>query len=278
MRKFKILATTGWVVAAIALGMTATSWASAGGAPVGGSGAGAPGAPHASVVLRPLQVDAVFRAIAPCRIVDTRLKGGPIGNQQSRTYFVGGTTGFTPQGGKNGGCGIPVGATAIAASLTAPTPTGLGAIRAWPNGSAEPIATVLSYSQNITASSGATLSIATSPGAALRIKNYRGPTNLFIDVTGYYAQQIEARVNADGTLASATSRILSVSKTGTGRYAITVDVDVSQCSITVTPYATNGMFVSASETEGTKARVDLSNLPTSTATPADGPFYVQIAC
>src|SRR6478735_2984629 len=90
-----------------------------------------------------------LRAITPCRIVDTREGTGtghtPIGNLQTRTYFVGGTFGFAPQGGKPGGCGIPVGATAIATTFIAVNPTNKGGLRAWPNGQPEPTANVLNY-------------------------------------------------------------------------------------------------------------------------------------
>ena len=102
------------VAAGAAIGMTASAWASGGGAPKG------PFPParlrHAidpSVLSErpPVHVDSTFVPIAPCRIVDTLLAGGALGNGVTRTFYVGGTTNFTAQGGKPGGCGIPINAT-----------------------------------------------------------------------------------------------------------------------------------------------------------------------
>ena len=67
-----------------------------------------------------------YVAVTPCRIIDTRNGAGvnntPFSALQTRTFSVGGTTGFTAQGGKSGGCGIPVGAVGVAATLTAAEP------------------------------------------------------------------------------------------------------------------------------------------------------------
>ena len=60
-----------------------------------------------------------FHPVTACRIVSTKGHGGPLGATTTRSYFVVGGVNFQPQGGHQGGCGIPVGATQIVARLTA---------------------------------------------------------------------------------------------------------------------------------------------------------------
>ncbi len=52
---------------------------------------------------------------------------------------------------------------------------------------------------------------------------------LVIDVQGFYAPQIQATVNLDGTLGDHTSRVVSSSRPATGQYTVTVDRNVSGC-------------------------------------------------
>jgi hypothetical protein len=88
--------------------------------------------------------DLLFTPIAPCRIIDTRLAGGPVSTQ--RNFLVAGPTGFPAQGGNNGGCGIPFGpATAVVINLIGVEAQGAGDFRAWAFPAAAPLASVLNY-------------------------------------------------------------------------------------------------------------------------------------
>src|SRR5262245_24623832 len=58
--------------------------------------------------------DLVFSPVNPCRIIDTRLAGGPIAGGTQRSFVVTGSADFEAQGGTAGGCGIPDGAAAVA--------------------------------------------------------------------------------------------------------------------------------------------------------------------
>src|ERR1700748_2846374 len=51
--------------------------------------------------------DLQFVPINPCRVADTRLATGALGNNASKNFLVRGTAGFTTQGGTSGGCCIP---------------------------------------------------------------------------------------------------------------------------------------------------------------------------
>lgn len=79
----------------------------------------------------------------PCRVVDTRVAGGQVPANGQRTWQVTGTTGFAPQGGT--ACGVPTGATAVEATVTAVGPSTTGFLRIWPAGGPVPTATILNY-------------------------------------------------------------------------------------------------------------------------------------
>lgn len=78
------------------------------GAPVTQSGAGLKlSAPQvvAPQTLGATTSDLVFTPITPCRIVDTRLAGGPIAGNFTRSFFAINTASFAVQGGSATNCG-----------------------------------------------------------------------------------------------------------------------------------------------------------------------------
>lgn len=92
--------------------------------------------------------DLIFTPVAPCRIIDTRLAGGILAAETSRSFFVAGTTGFPTQGGKAGGCGVPEGATAAVLNIVAVTPAGPGNLVTFAYDEptpATPLASVINY-------------------------------------------------------------------------------------------------------------------------------------
>ncbi len=88
------------------------------------------------------QADLVYTPVTPCRILDTRLAGGPIPAGTTRDVLVTGDT--TAQGGAN--CGIPFGpATAAVLNFVAVGPAGPGDLRVTPFGTAMPNASIVNY-------------------------------------------------------------------------------------------------------------------------------------
>lgn len=170
----------------------------------------------------------LFVPVTPCRVVDTRGAVGPITSGQTRTYYIGGTFGFAPQGGTSGGCGIPGGAKAVSATFTAVNPTKSGYLRAWAAGQAEPGATLLNYATN-SIGIGSVVPLQDAQGK-LSVKNYQGPTHLVIDVNGYYIQQLQAYISSSGTVLDQSGRLVSATRTGTGTYTLVWDRDISSCS------------------------------------------------
>ena len=266
------------VVAVGALGVVGLTPAS-GSTPTTAPPNGPAAAPaFAPAVTAPTVQETVYVPIVPCRIVDTRNGTGvghtPLGNGATRAYYVGGTTNFLGQGGTSGGCGIPIGASAITATITAITPSNPGFMRAWPVGSAAPNATVLSY-QKFSIGTGTTLSLGTG-AQSLNVKNFGGPSGLVIDVSGYYVTQMAAYLQGTGTLTYATSRVVSTTHSSTGNYEVTFSRDISRCAYQVTPFQYN--WVAAVGSAGANTLHVYIHDQVSPYTAHDTSFYVTVTC
>ena len=139
---------------------------------------------------------------------------------------------FEGQGGRRNGCGVPVGATAVEASVSAVAPEGDGFSRAWPGDGPEPGATFINFTkhQATTNTGSITLAHANSNASDIAIKNFGGPSHYVIDVQGYFinpAQQdgslyyplqpcrvLDTRSGGGGTFAPNTTRDYQVAGTG----------------------------------------------------------------
>ena len=175
-----------------------------------------------------------FVPISPCRILDTRsATDGPLTTTATRVVQVSGTTGFTAQGGKSTGCGIPPEASALAASITSTNATGSGFLRAWAHIDTPPTATVMSYTAVGTAgiTTGATLPL----NSKIDVKAFNHGTDLVIDVTGYYVEPITAQVSNLGDLIGWSKTVVYASRLGVGTYQILASREVSGCTMTATP-------------------------------------------
>lgn len=152
-------------------------------------------------VLGDAKSDLLFVPVAPCRIIDTRLPGaggllapGPGG---MRHFEVAGTTGFESQGGKPGGCGIPLGAaTPLAAAavinFVAVGPQGPGHLRAWEFNQTPPNAAIINYANvsGLNIANGVVVPIAgiASLDKDLSIDGNTSATFIVADVTGYFTR------------------------------------------------------------------------------------------
>lgn len=214
--------------------------------------------------------------IAPCRVVDTRNGTGsgatPLGNNTSRSYYVAGTNGFTAQGGKPGGCGIPESAQAVSATMLAYTPSHAGRLRAWPFGTSEPNIVSLYYGSSST-TTGATLNLTPGAGRDLTVRNNNATTELLLDITGYYVPQLYAYVSPSGAFIDQSGRATSVTQTGTGTYTIVWDRDISSC-VGVGSSDLSGYIVSV-YTSGTSSYVYVYN---NAGSPSNYWINVTITC
>lgn len=132
--------------------------------------------------------DLVYTPITPCRIVDTRLVGGALAAQSTRSFRSFTATDFSSQGGAPSNCGIPANVSAISAKITSPLPAGNGYFTAYPFGEAQPFASSLNYNLGLTLSDETHIRLC-RPGCSSEFNVFTfAQSQLVIDVTGYYAE------------------------------------------------------------------------------------------
>jgi hypothetical protein len=142
------------------------------------------------------QTNLVYNPVTPCRVTDTRLAGGPLAANGTRSFLVTGNN-LAAQGGNASGCGIPVGATSVVLNFVAVDPQGSGDLRETAFGTAMPLAAVLTYWNdgvpNANMSNGLPVPIcdpAAPPAGGcsfdFTIQADAAATHLVIDVTGYF--------------------------------------------------------------------------------------------
>ncbi|CAN5660718.1 hypothetical protein BH10ACT1_BH10ACT1_25650 [soil metagenome] len=134
----------------------------------------------------------VYVPITPCRIIDTRSNsGGPLRPGTQRSFQVSGSSPrFAAQGGRSGGCGVPAGATAVEASVSAVAPTGVGYFRAWPTGAAPPNATFLNYSTGKGTTNTGSIALAAAGVRDVTILNAGARSHYVVDLQGYYVDPV----------------------------------------------------------------------------------------
>ena len=136
--------------------------------------------------------DLVYTPVTPCRIIDTRLAGGPIAAGANRDFLVSGTQNFETQGGNSGGCGIPEGATAAMLNFVAVLPSGSGFLRAWPFGQPVPSSSIINYGAVpglLALANGAVVPLCnpatTTCTFDLSVRADQNATDLVVDVMGF---------------------------------------------------------------------------------------------
>lgn len=234
-----------------------------------------------AMTLASAQTNTLFVGITPCRIADTRRAKGRLGRNALRTYVVSGAAGVAAQGGTSGGCGIPTSATSVAANLTTLKPKKNGYVRAWPAGAPEPGTTSVTYRKKQSTTAGSTLAVTSGGAAALAVRNHGGPTDLAIDVTGYYLPQIHGMVAPGGSIYSGSSRIVSATNPGAGIYVVTFDSPITNCTPMVDAYnAGAGIYGAAYAFSGNTATVFTWYLDSSTHLEklTNFYFYIEVTC
>lgn len=172
-------------------------------------------------------IGSVYVPLTPCRVLDTRSGGGALVPGTARNVQVAGDSGsFTSQGGTEGGCGVPVDATAVEVAVSAVDPAGTGYLRIWPSDVTPPSATFVNYTAGqSTTNTGAVTRAAATPD--LTMQSFTSPTDVVVDVQGYYTESgagagyqalnpcrlLDTR-NAGGPLSPSTERSVWVAGTG----------------------------------------------------------------
>lgn len=135
--------------------------------------------------------DLVFTAVTPCRIVDTRVAGGVIAANSSRSFLgvaISAGTNFTSQGGSSTDCGVAaVGASAIAINVTAVTPSGAGFATVYRSGDTRPLAASVNYTTGDIVNNTVVVGIP-NPLAITDFTIYTfAQSHYVVDIVGYYS-------------------------------------------------------------------------------------------
>jgi hypothetical protein len=183
--------------------------------------------------------DLLFVPVPPCRIIDTRVAGGALAANETRSYLVNGSTGFLAQGGNGGGCGIPAdavppSATAAVLNFVAVAPQGPGDLRAWAYGQPKPLAAVLNYAQvtGLNIANGVVVPVAGSSlnPADLNVSTDVSGTHLVVDVTGYFIRfPIEGFQVSKPTAIQADNGAVSLASS-----SLSSCPEVNSCTVTAT--------------------------------------------
>ena len=127
--------------------------------------------PTVTIGVLPAATPSSLYVLTPCRVLDTR--GGPA--------LASGSTRVTQV---TGACGVPAGAKAVVANITAPAPTSTGFLSCYPAGLAWPGSSTLSYRSGKTRATSAILML--SSDGRVSTLNSGAAQHYIIDVTGYF--------------------------------------------------------------------------------------------
>jgi hypothetical protein len=120
-----------------------------------------------------------YYTISPCRVLDTRLVGGPTGGlpitaNATLTHTVAGT------------CGVPASARSVFANVTA-LPIATGDAKVYAVDNTLPTATTISFKAGDIRANNAIFSLSQDGVGAVKLKNAStGDLHLLIDVAGYF--------------------------------------------------------------------------------------------
>jgi hypothetical protein len=192
-----------------------------------------------------------FTPIVPCRIIDTRIAGGPIPDGTTRSFNVAGSSSFPQQGGAPLGCGIPFpAATAAVINYTVVTPVSPfapfsvgGNLRVTPFGTAVPLASIVNWQAGtIAIANGITTklcgSVLCESDITIQVDSFdgttHGSTHLVADVMGYYRDGLIVNVQDDPefglSLLAGSTAGTSVNRVSNGQYQVKFPYDVSTCA------------------------------------------------
>jgi hypothetical protein len=217
--------------------------------------------------------DLVYTAIPPCRIIDTRLAGGPIATDSVRDFNSSGTD-FLAQGGDGGDCGIPADASAILMNVTVVDPTRQGYLTLYPFGTARPLASQLNYV--IGDIKGNEVIVKQTLGQPYDFSVYaNGATHVVADVAGYFmapvatAFECVSATSATTTVAAGDGWDLSATcPTGFSGVGGGLDIPAGSDDMTTSeshPIGTTGWHTSGRNTSGAtqiiKTRVTCCRVP-----------------
>lgn len=186
--------------------------------------------------------DTTFVAVPLCKVADTaKLAKGAFAE-----YSVAATD-LSSQGGSSTGCGIPSYAVSVAGRVQATAATTNGNLTVSTAGVKGHVPAVFD-DKGVPGTSAFTQPVRSGGGKALRITAAGSSAHVIVWVNGYYAEPIAGLVyTAGGTNAvyAGSSGILSVTNIAVGQARVTLDRDVTYCSISASSYFGQGVYANA---------------------------------
>ena len=138
--------------------------------------------------------DLVYTPLTPCRIVDTRVAGGPIAAGQSRAFNASAAAGggYATQGGSAGDCGSLTSALAgaVVLNVTSVGPSIAGYATVYPYGDARPQTASLNYGAGGIVNNTVVTRIPSPPQNKDFSLYSLAASDYVIDIVGYYAAPV----------------------------------------------------------------------------------------
>lgn len=136
--------------------------------------------------------DLVFTPLPPCRILDTRVIGGPVAAGTSRPFQGWTSNDFMTQGGSATNCGVPENASAMVTNVVVVQPvTQIGYLTLYPSGTSRPLTATVNFigaGKNI---GNQVILKLCRPGCADQFNVFTtSQTQVVADVSGYYMEPV----------------------------------------------------------------------------------------
>jgi len=136
--------------------------------------------------------DLVYVPVTPCRILDTRVAGGPIAANTVRDFDLADATSYAIQGGDNSDCGVGNKGSFAAAALniTVVQPSSPGYITVYPHQANRPLAGTANYAAGEIRNNLAIVRLdQTSATYEFSVYSF-SQAHLVVDIVGYFTQAI----------------------------------------------------------------------------------------
>lgn len=173
--------------------------------------------------------DLVYTPLTPCRIIDTRVVGGALTPDSTRSYNAFTATDFTGQGGDATNCGIPANVSALTVKIVSVNALQAGYFTAYPTNEAKPLAASLNYTGSITSNESHLKLCRPACDKQFSVYSLR-QSDLVVDVTGYFKEPTATALDCSVAQQSGFLDLLGGLQTRTINCAVGYTATSGSCS------------------------------------------------